>query len=117
MLRGRVAGVDQQEDHRQRGAIRDVAADELLPLLALRLRRLGVAVPGEVDQVEAPSPVAVGVDEVEVERGRLARLLAGLGDGLTPDEVVQQRGLADVRAAHDRDLDPPVVGEVLPGRG
>ena len=53
-----VAGVDQQEDPAQRRPAGEVGAQQRLPALDHRLRRLGEAVAGQVDEVVAPSPSA-----------------------------------------------------------
>ena len=63
------------------------------------LRRARIAVAGHVDDGDA----GIGAEEVQLLRP--ARRVRGAGERLLPDERVDQRRLADIGAAGERDLD------------
>ena len=69
-----------------------------------------VAVPGQVHQVEGPLEPA---GHLERFTSRVLPGFALVRASAPSDERVDQRGLADVRAADERDLGRAVVGEAL----
>src|SRR4051812_7551199 len=56
---GVAARIDEQHQHLERRALRQILIDEGQPLLALRLRHLGVAVARQIDEVEL-APIGGG---------------------------------------------------------
>ena len=98
--------VHQQHD-RVRRLLPEVPLHPRRPLPPLVLPGLGVAVAGQVDEVEAP------VHQEVVDRLRPPRSRARAGEALASQEPVQQARLADVRASDESDLGTPVP-QVIP---
>ena len=92
-----MANVDERDDQVEAALEVEEVTDQLGPAVALRLGATGEPVAGKVDEVHA-----VGLEEVDV--GGLARRARHLDEALAAEDLVHDRGLAHVGAAHERDL-------------
>ena len=102
-----MAGVDQQIDPLQRHPAAQIVAAQVLELTHRRLRRLGPAVAGQVNQPQ----LAIQVEEIDLARP--PRLVRGPGQLVHADQAVDQAGLADVRAPGEGDLGQVRLGQLL----
>ena len=98
VLRRVVAHVEQLHDAAQRRRASQVPLDQRQPLRLSLLRDPRVAVARQVDEHE----LLVHLEEVDLARA--ARRVAHARERLAAHEPVEQRRLADVRAAGERDL-------------
>jgi hypothetical protein len=85
----------------KRGARAQIGVDQLLPLLALRVRCAREAVTGQVDEARPARQL------VEVDGLRTPGRLAGEGEALALEQRIDRARLADVRAAGERQLRRP----------
>src|SRR5258705_9178729 len=90
--------VDQQDDAAERLAPAEIGLHERPPRLALALRADREPVARQVDQAEAL------VHQEEVDLSRASRRPRRPREAAPAEHGVQERRLADVRAARDRDL-------------
>ncbi len=88
-----MTGVDQQVGAHQVRPAAQIVAAEVLELLDRHLRRLGPAVAGQVDEVQAV------IDAEEIDLARAAGLVGGARQVVLADNGVDQRRLADIGAA------------------
>ena len=93
-----VARIDQHEGPAQARPACEIGAEQRLPGLDLRLRRLGEAVARQIDQIRRLAEREV------VDLLRPARRVRGPRKPPTPRQRVDERGLADVRAPGEADL-------------
>src|SRR5688572_27506268 len=89
-------------DHTNKCVPGQIRAGEVLPLLAQRLRRARITVPGQVD--EARLLFILLAEPVEVDGLRAAWSFAREGEALAAEERVDRARLADVRAPGEGDL-------------
>ena len=107
-----VARVDQHEPALQRLAAAQIVVHQIAPLADHVLGRLGEAIAGHVDQAEAQR--LAHVEEVQLlgAAGRVRSARQGVAAG----QRVEQRRLAHVRAARERDLGHFLAGQELQRR-
>jgi hypothetical protein len=85
----------------KRGARAQIGVDQLLPLLALRVRCAREAVAGQVDEARPARQL------IEVDGLRTPGRLAGEGEALALEQRIDRARLADVRAAGERQFRRP----------
>src|SRR5581483_11209566 len=93
--------VDQQDDAAERGPLAEIRLHERAPRASLGFRPDRVAVAGQIDEHE---PV---VREKEVELPGASGRRAHAGERTPAEDGVQERRLADVRPARDRNFGRP----------
>ena len=96
-LAGVVADIHQRDNQVEAAIQVKIIADKLRPAIALSLRTLCKAVPGQVDEVHT-----VCLEEVHI--CRFARGARHLDEIATIENLVHDRRLAHVRATHEAHL-------------
>src|SRR5574337_1834575 len=98
LLRNPLSRIKEYNDSPEVATCSQIPLDQWPPRSPNRFRHLCVTVPWEINQIE------VLVDQEKIKKLRSAWYGADAGKPTATQQAVDQRGLADIGAAHNRDL-------------
>ena len=98
-LLGRDAAIEKDNEAAQRGIVGEVGLNELCPGISFGLGAAGIAIAGEVHEIQS-----IGLDAVEVNASGLAWGGAGFGEIFASDQGVNEAGFAHIGSPHHSQL-------------